>query len=1113
MKKINTVIKILIAEHDKHDLAMIDNELKEGGIDFVSEIVQNEEGYRKALKHFIPDIILCDYRFPSFDGPTAFKIREQVAPETPFILVSGTIGEEISIELIKNGVTDFVLKDKMFALTTKLLRALRDAKASREKSKIEQDLKRTMAHLDEAQSLAKLGSWDFDFAADKLTWSEQLYNVFDIDKQTFNETHGSFLHLIDDSDREYAEKTSKHTQETGDAFIIEYGITTHKGEKRVIQEHGYGIKDVTGKVIRLFGTAQDITESKKSAIALKSAYDEKNAVLESIDDGFFAVDKYSKVTYWNKKAEILLDQKREDLIGKNVHEVFAGEDSKAFNDQYKKAIKENSTIHFEEFSKRRNKWFAVSAFGSENGLSVYFKDVTERKKSEEKIKESEARLAASQSVAKVGSWETDLTNLDVIWSDETCRIFGVNNCLPHTSHENFLKFVHPDDKEKVDKALVSSLTSDSLNSIEHRIIAADGILKEVEERWLIAKDENGKAIRALGTVQDITERKKAAKIEYELHTRLKAIFEKTNDAIVLADDSGNYVQVNPAAAKMLGYSLQELTGMNTADLISGRQTDELWNEFMQDGSQTGAIELVRKDGSLVICHYNASSNILPGLHLSILTDITEQKKAENAIKESEARYRAFFENSMDGILLTNPDGSILAANPAACEMLQRTEREICEAGRQGLIDPQDPNLIPLLKTRELTGKAKGEITFVRKDGSVFPGELASTVFTDGLGNKRTYMIFRDISESKQSKKALLESEARLNEAQEIAHLGSWEIRFDSAEWLWSKEACMIFGLLPEDNKVTHERWLSFIHPDDLNEVSRITDETAQTGIAPVLNYRIRLKDGSIKNIYAKSRFESDKNGTPVAIHGIVLDVTERLIAEAERERIIVSLVEKSKKLEQFTFIVSHNLRAPVAQILGLSHVLKNSITDTDRLRSEQFLFIATERLDLILKDLNKILDVKSEVSEHKEPVFFNELVHDITGSISKVVEREHVRIETNFNSVDRILSVKSYLYSIFYNLILNSIKYKQRNKPPLIKITSGRERQKIKIVFQDNGIGIDLLKHGEKIFGLYQRFNLDGDGQGLGLYMVKIQVEALGGSIRVESKEGEGTEFIIELPV
>jgi two-component system sensor histidine kinase UhpB len=136
----NTTIKILIVEHDAVDLDLLHQELKAGKIIYVSEVVQNEADYVHALKKFIPDIILSDFTLPSFDGLAAFKIKEKIAPNTPFILVSGTIGEEKSVELIKSGVTDYALKDKLFTLTPKIHRALKESKERKLKNKTNQDL-------------------------------------------------------------------------------------------------------------------------------------------------------------------------------------------------------------------------------------------------------------------------------------------------------------------------------------------------------------------------------------------------------------------------------------------------------------------------------------------------------------------------------------------------------------------------------------------------------------------------------------------------------------------------------------------------------------------------------------------------------------------------------------------------------------------------------------------------------------------------------------------------------------------------------------------------------------------------------------------------------------
>jgi len=144
-------------------------------------------------------------------------------------------------------------------------------------------------------------------------------------------------------------------------------------------------------------------------------------------------------------------------------------------------------------------------------------------------------------------------------------------------------------------------------------------------------------------------------------------------------------------------------------------------------------------------------------------NIIQRRRSNAALRESEARHRFVLESSMDAIFLTSPDGSILSANPAACEMLQRTEEEICRTGRNGLVDMNDPRLSVLLEARARSGKAKGELMMIRKDGTRFPVELSSSVFVDTDGEKRTSMIIRDITERKEMEKALRESEERYRE--------------------------------------------------------------------------------------------------------------------------------------------------------------------------------------------------------------------------------------------------------------------------------------------------------------------------------------------------------------
>jgi signal transduction histidine kinase len=167
----------------------------------------------------------------------------------------------------------------------------------------------------------------------------------------------------------------------------------------------------------------------------------------------------------------------------------------------------------------------------------------------------------------------------------------------------------------------------------------------------------------------------------------------------------------------------------------------------------------------------------------------------------------------------------------------------------------------------------------------------------------------------------------------------------------------------------------------------------------------------------------------------------------------------------------------------------------------------------MIKDLNEIVQITNNNSEKKVSVDLTKLVNDIFISIGNLIDKNQVRIKPDFSEIDKLYTQRPYIHSIFYNLIINSIKYKRPDVAPLIEIKSRKTAEKIILSFKDNGLGIDLTKDGNKLFGLYKRFHSHVDGKGMGLFMVKTQVELLGGTINITSTLNSGTEFTIEFPL
>ncbi len=236
-----------------------------------------------------------------------------------------------------------------------------------------------------------------------------------------------------------------------------------------------------------------------------------------------------------------------------------------------------------------------------------------------------------------------------------------------------------------------------------------------------------------------------------------------------------------------------------------------------------------------------------------------------------------------------------------------------------------------------------------------------------------------------------------------------------------------------------------------------------------------------------------------------------VLAEAERTKMVADIVQRNKDLEQFSYIISHNLRAPVANISGVTQLLQMPGIDRyDEKNFMQDLSLSVKKLDDVIMDLNYILQLKNSEDKKREQVKFSELLNDITLSLSDLITSNDVEIISDFSIIDEIPTLKTYLYSIFLNLITNSVKYRRQDATPVIEITSQMLRDKIQLNFKDNGLGIDLGTRGDQVFGLYKRFHNHVEGKGMGLFMVKTQVESMGGKISIMSEVNKGTEFKIE---
>ena len=232
----------------------------------------------------------------------------------------------------------------------------------------------------------------------------------------------------------------------------------------------------------------------------------------------------------------------------------------------------------------------------------------------------------------------------------------------------------------------------------------------------------------------------------------------------------------------------------------------------------------------------------------------------------------------------------------------------------------------------------------------------------------------------------------------------------------------------------------------------------------------------------------------------------------EVEKRTADLVQYNRQLEQYAFITAHNLRAPVARIIGLGQLLKMQQSDPDEAAFIiDKLMVASQELDRVIKELNAILDIRKFSVEITAEVDLKTEVNFILANLEQEIRQTGASVNVDFSAVGKIFSIKAYIHSILFNLISNAIKYREPRRKPEINIKSACLDDEICLSVSDNGIGIDLASHHDMMFQLYKRFHFHADGRGIGLFLVKTQIDSLGGRIEIDSKVNHGTTFRVYL--
>jgi len=281
--------KILIVEHEQDDIDLLLNELKKANLDFEWNVVANEKAFMKSLKTFLPDLILSDYSLPGFGGVTAFEIKQKIFPLIPFILVSGTIGEEKAVDLIKKGVTDYALKDKLYSLIPKIKRALHEVRELELNHKTKNELLLSESTLRKAQEIAHIGSWRTELATGIGIWSEEKCRIFGLPSDANLQLSGTFISYVHPEDLKFVKNEIEKSEADLSNTSFYCRIIREDGNIRnIYSESRYELNEV-GKPINIYGIIQDITERKLAEKELIINYIELKKINSELDRFVYSI--------------------------------------------------------------------------------------------------------------------------------------------------------------------------------------------------------------------------------------------------------------------------------------------------------------------------------------------------------------------------------------------------------------------------------------------------------------------------------------------------------------------------------------------------------------------------------------------------------------------------------------------------------------------------------------------------------------------------------------------------------------------------------------------------------------------------------------------------------